>query len=77
MPDGKSIVYSTGNELYLTSLNDSSQTFYATLPGRAFWLRWSPDGRLLRFTLLDPLTLTGSLWALPAGSHKPTQVLTN
>jgi Tol biopolymer transport system component/DNA-binding winged helix-turn-helix (wHTH) protein len=77
MPDGKSILYATGDELYLTTINNNTQTIYATLPGRAFWLRWSPDGRLLRFTLLDPLTHTASLWELPAGSHKPSQILTN
>jgi Tol biopolymer transport system component/DNA-binding winged helix-turn-helix (wHTH) protein len=75
MPDGKNILYATGNELFLTSINNSTQTIYATLPGRAFWLRWSPDGTLLRFTLLDPLTHTASLWELPAGSHKPSQIL--
>jgi Tol biopolymer transport system component/DNA-binding winged helix-turn-helix (wHTH) protein len=77
MPDGKSILYATGNELFLTSINNSTQTSYATLPGRAFWLRWSPDGKLLRFTLLDPLTHTASLWELLAGSHKPHQMLAN
>jgi Tol biopolymer transport system component/DNA-binding winged helix-turn-helix (wHTH) protein len=77
MSDGKSILYATGNELFLTSLNNSTQTSYAKLPGRAFWLRWSPDGKLLRFTLLDPLTHTASLWELPAGSHKPNQILAN
>ena len=75
MPDGKNILYATGNELLLTSINDSTQTVYATLPGRAFWLRWSPDGKLLRFTLLDPLTHTASLWELPASSRRPSQIL--
>jgi Tol biopolymer transport system component/DNA-binding winged helix-turn-helix (wHTH) protein len=77
MPDGKSILYATGNQLFVTSIKDSSQTLFATLPGRAFWLRWSPDGKLLRFTLLDPLSHTASLWELPAGSHQPSQILTN
>jgi len=77
MPDGKNILYATGNELFLTSINNSTQTIYATLPGRAFWLRWSPDGKLLRFTVLDPLTHTASLWELPAGRHTPTQILAN
>jgi Tol biopolymer transport system component len=77
MPDGKNILYATGNELFLTSINDSTQTLYATLLGRAFWLRWSPDGKVLRFTLLDPLSHTASLWELPAGSHKPNQILPN
>src|SRR6202012_3025141 len=75
MPDGKNILYATGNELLLTSINNNTQTIYATLPGRAFWLRWSPDGKLLRFTLLDPLTHTASLWELPASSRRPSQIL--
>ncbi|MDP9050793.1 MAG: winged helix-turn-helix domain-containing protein [Acidobacteriota bacterium] len=77
MPDGKSILYATGNELLLTHINDGSQTSYATLPGRAFWLRWSPDGSILRFTIIDPITHTFSLWELASGSHSPRQILAN
>ncbi len=75
MSDGKAILYATGNELHLSNLNDGSQRLYATLPGRAFWLRWSPDGKLLRFTVLDPITHTASLWDLPVGSSTPTPIL--
>jgi DNA-binding winged helix-turn-helix (wHTH) protein/Tol biopolymer transport system component len=75
MPDGKSILYATGNELRLTSVNDGTGSSYATLPGRAFWLRWSPDQKLLRFTILDPITHTASLWELPTGSAKPHPIL--
>lgn len=75
MPDGDGILYAAGNELFLTHLKDGSSTNVASLPGRAFWLRWSPDGRLLRFTILDPLGHTMSLWELPAGSHLPRRVL--
>jgi Tol biopolymer transport system component/DNA-binding winged helix-turn-helix (wHTH) protein len=75
MPDGNGILYAAGNELLLTHLKDGSSTSIATLPGRAFWLRWSPDGRLLRFTIIDPIAHTMSLWELPAGSHSPRPVL--
>jgi DNA-binding winged helix-turn-helix (wHTH) protein/Tol biopolymer transport system component len=77
MPDGKSILYATGNELRLTSVNDSTQSSYATLSGRAFWLRWSPDQKLLRFTILDPIMHTSSLWELSAGNLKPHPILAN
>ncbi|WP_213805167.1 winged helix-turn-helix domain-containing protein [Granulicella sp. dw_53] len=77
MPDGKSILYANGNDLFLTHVNDGSQTSYASLPGRAFWLRWSPDGQILRFTILDPISHTLSLWELPAGYHAPHQILAN
>ena len=78
MPDGQGILYAAGNELAVTHLQDGTSTSFATLPrGRAFWLRWSPDGRLLRFTILDPIPHTFSLWEIPLGSHTARPVLGN
>ena len=62
MPGGNSILYATGNELGIAQLNSGMGRKLAVVPGRAFWLRWSPDGKLLRFTLIDPLTHRSSLW---------------
>ena len=73
MPDGNGILYATGDELAEIGPNDSS-TVYARLPGRAFWLRWSPDGKLLRFTLFDPVTHAAALWEIAIGSHTPRLV---
>ncbi|HWZ51443.1 MAG TPA: winged helix-turn-helix domain-containing protein [Granulicella sp.] len=75
MPDGNNILYAAGNDLFVTHLRDDSSALVAHLPGRAFWLRWSPDGRLLRFTILDPIGHTASLWELPLASHSPRPVL--
>jgi Tol biopolymer transport system component len=75
MPNGGGILYANGNNLYLSTINSSTPSLYATLPGRAFWLRWSPDAKLLRFTIIDPLTHTTSLWQLSAADHKPHQIL--
>jgi len=69
MPDGASILYASGSELSQIPLDGGTITPLAKLPGRAFWLRWSPDGTLLRFTVMDPLTHTGSLWELKRGSR--------
>ena len=74
MPDGTNILYATGNELAEIGPNDDSRATYAKLPGRAFWLRWSPDGKLLRFTLFDPVTHTDALWEMEIGSHTPRPV---
>jgi Tol biopolymer transport system component len=38
-------------------------------------LRWEPNGRLLRFTIIDPIAHTRSLWQLSAGDHQLTPVL--
>ena len=69
MPDGESVLYATGNELDVVQVKSGVSTRYAVLPGRAFWLRWSPSYRLLRFTLIDPVTHTSSLWELDASNH--------
>ncbi len=75
MPDGKGVLYAAGNDLYLTNLTDGRPQIYASLPGRAFWLRWNPAGGLLRFTIVDPIGHSKSLWELTASDRKPRQVL--
>lgn len=77
MPDGKSILYATGNDLYTISLTDSEPQQYAKLPGRAYWMRWSPDGSLLRFTIIDPTAHTLSLWQILPLDRTPKPVLPN
>lgn len=70
MPDGQRILYASGDDLYIARDNGSESRKFATLPGRAFWLRWSPDGRRLRLTLLNSETHTSALWELAGdGSH--------
>ena len=64
MPDGESLLYATGSELDTVQLTTGTSTKYAGLPGRAFWLRWSPSGNTLRFTMIDPVTHISSLWEL-------------
>ncbi len=71
MPDGTSILYATGDDLFEIGPDEDASAAYAKLPGRAFWLRWSPDGRFLRFTLFDPVTHTTTLWEMESGSHRP------
>ena len=72
MPDGQRILYASGDDLYIARDNGSESRKLATLPGRAFWLRWSPDGSRLRLTLLNSETHTSALWEVAAdgsGAH--------
>lgn len=76
MPEGDAIVYATGDELRIATLNGSHRRL-ASLGGRAFWLRWSPDGNYLRFTRIDLHTHTPSLWELRAADGKVYPLLPN
>jgi Tol biopolymer transport system component/DNA-binding winged helix-turn-helix (wHTH) protein len=64
MPDGQHILYANGDSLSIAKDDGSDIHRFATLPGRAFWLRWSPDGSRLRLTLLNSETHTSALWEL-------------
>lgn len=75
MPDNTHILYAAGNDLYETDPGGGQATHYASLPGRAFWLRWSPDAKTLRFTLFDPLSHHQTLWELRAKDRKPHPLL--
>jgi Tol biopolymer transport system component/DNA-binding winged helix-turn-helix (wHTH) protein len=70
MPDGKRLVVASGNELTVMNTDGSNQHRLLTTQGLAFWLRWSPDGQRLRFTLRDPVRQTSALWEVDAdGGH--------
>lgn len=75
MPDGKSILYASGNQLSIVSLDGGKSTLFANVPGRAFWLRWSPDNKLLRFSLIDPVDHTASLWEISGERHEARPLL--
>jgi Tol biopolymer transport system component/DNA-binding winged helix-turn-helix (wHTH) protein len=66
MPDGRRLLIANGNELTIVDANGSDPHKLITTPGLAFWLRWSPDGKYLRFTLLDPKRQTTALWEVVA-----------
>jgi Tol biopolymer transport system component len=69
MPDGKNILYAFGNQLNVISLDTEKSISFAAVPGRAFWLRWSPDGKRLRFTIINSVNHTSSLWQIEGGQH--------
>lgn len=78
MPDGKSILYATGSKLMTLRLQDGVVSPFTELAsGRAFWMRWSPDGKLLRFTVVDPVTHATTLWQISAGEQRPHRLLSD
>ena len=62
-PNGEQIVYAHGNELFLAKPDGSENRRLVTLSGPASWIRWSPDGKVLRFTIDDMnVGWSESLW---------------
>jgi Tol biopolymer transport system component/DNA-binding winged helix-turn-helix (wHTH) protein len=66
MPDGNRLLIANGNELTIVGVDGSDPHKLVTTPALAFWLRWSPDGRRLRFTLRDSKRQTTELWEVQA-----------
>jgi len=65
--DGRQIVYANGSTLYLAKSDGTESRILAPIRGIPFWLRWSPDGSHLRFTVSE--TAMGglnSLWEVAA-----------
>jgi Tol biopolymer transport system component/DNA-binding winged helix-turn-helix (wHTH) protein len=70
MPDGHRLLVASGNDLSVVSADGGDLRKFVTTPGLAFWLRWSPDAKRVRFTLRDPKRQTAELWEVRAdGSH--------
>lgn len=74
-PRGDAILYANGDSLYMVHDNGSGNRRLATMPGRPFRMRFSPDGTLLRLTLRDDRTLDTTLWELKADGSGAHQIL--
>lgn len=66
MPDGNRLLIGSGNDLIIVGIDGSEPRRLVSVPGLAFWLRWSPDGQRLRFTLRDPKRQITELWEVSA-----------
>ena len=65
-PDGRTLVYADGSELFLAKNDGTGSRELASLSGRAFFPAWSPAGSELRFTVIDEKTRANSLWEVSA-----------
>jgi Tol biopolymer transport system component len=65
-PDGQTIAYAKGGDLFIARADGSGSRKLATLPGLYIVEpRWSPDARVLRFTAFQNPSL-GSFWEVSA-----------
>jgi Tol biopolymer transport system component/DNA-binding winged helix-turn-helix (wHTH) protein len=64
--DGREIAYVHGQDLYRVHSDGSEMRKLVHLPGAGWRPRWSPDGRVIRLTLVDTRTGLQSLWEATA-----------
>jgi serine/threonine protein kinase/Tol biopolymer transport system component len=74
-PDGQHIVYARQSSLYICNADGSDSRELITVAGVPFALRFSPDGRRLRFTIRDTNQRTSSLWEVSADGKNLHAVL--
>lgn len=65
-PDGSQIAYAQENDIFLANRDGSKPRRLVSTPGTPDDVRWSPDGKILRFTVDDPQTNSRSLWQVSA-----------
>ena len=70
MPDGNTMLYASGGNILITHNDGQEPRILTSVPGRAFWLRCSPDGSRLRFTVIDSATRATALWEFTFADHK-------
>ncbi len=65
-PDGAKIAYCKGSDVFLANKDGGEPRRLLTTAGTPSYLRWSPDGSVLRFTVSDPRTNVRSIWQASA-----------
>jgi len=73
-PDQQHIVYAHGNDLYVAKNDGTDARKLATVSGLLSWPRWSPNGKIVRFTAVDG-TGTSSIWEVGADGNNLHRML--
>jgi len=76
-PDGSHLIYSYQNKIAIMNEDGSDPHTIAEIPGSAAWFRYSPNGRLIRFSILQDLESPSSLWEMRADGTNLHQLLPN
>jgi serine/threonine protein kinase/Tol biopolymer transport system component len=61
-PDGQHMVYVMSSEIYQANVDGTGSRKLATVSGVVIYPRFSPDGSILRLTVLDSKTNSWSIW---------------
>jgi serine/threonine protein kinase/Tol biopolymer transport system component len=67
--DGQQLVYAINRDLHVARSDGTEIRKLATAPGNPIWMRWSPDGSKVRFSVVDTKDLLKfSLWEVSVAS---------
>jgi len=75
-PDSRRILFSADGVVYSTDVAGKSRRQLFSIPGNAFWFRWSPDGKRLRFTVIDKRSEETSIWEVSENGNQPHKLFT-
>jgi DNA-binding winged helix-turn-helix (wHTH) protein/Tol biopolymer transport system component len=69
-PKGSQIIYSELDGLYMVERDGTNPRKFASTDGLPSWFSWSPDGRVLRFSVFGSEPPSASIWEIDAdGTH--------
>jgi eukaryotic-like serine/threonine-protein kinase len=73
-PDQQRIVYARGTDLFVAQSDGTNPRKLATVSGVLWWPRWSPSGKMIRFTVVDEAG-TSSIWEVGSDGSSPHRLL--
>jgi Tol biopolymer transport system component/DNA-binding winged helix-turn-helix (wHTH) protein len=76
-PDGQRILFSSDGVVYATDIKGQVRQRLFSIPGNAFWFRWSADGKRLRFTVIDKKSEETSIWEAAAPGESPHRLFSD
>jgi eukaryotic-like serine/threonine-protein kinase len=65
-PDGGRLLYIRGNDVYLAKSDGTGSRKLVSMPSPPYFPSWSPDGKRLSLSVVDPQTSRPALWELNA-----------
>jgi len=74
-PDGQTIVYADGHDLFLARSDGSESHKLVSAPDQTFDPVWSPDGTVIRFRVGGAFVTRGSLWQVSVNGTDPHPLL--
>jgi hypothetical protein len=72
--DGRLLYYGSHSDIFAANADGSNPRKLLTTTGQPFWLRASPDGRILRFSVANVSSGAQTLWEARSNGSGPRQL---